>query len=391
MSNEHSMHTNMIEDINDITSQLEQHGGGGFTPMCKGSFSTDRIRNDSYIDINPNSAAALKNRRLVTILKEKIFKGFSKLKQKKIIEEEPIIAINSRVWKVTKKGAKKKKQMSLKETIRSSTHLGATENFMEIKKMETTLGLSKEDSFDENKMLFITEKPKVQKIKKVKLPTEEEKREMLLKQILNNNLEEGKFYNLLNFKPFEIKRPTMNTHYNNNRLRLENEMIEHANEEMAKTSKSEFLFKISRPIKDDPTDTSKNLNFMTNPGFMSSIKKYQHLMSKKNYEEGDEGPFIGAAIHERDITFSGGVGGVGPRKFTNEADNHIDRMRKIVNLRESVNKKLNQEKIRQNFLKRCIVSEKQDFRKLKDIVLMKSWEKYSDIQKARGNSRHECQ
>jgi hypothetical protein len=350
MSNDQSIQTHAIEDINDITDHIDYHRES-YTPMCKASFSTEKFKSDSYIEPFTNNAAALKNRRLVTILKEKIFKGFSKLKQKKVEEEEPIIAINSRVWKVTRKGEKKKKQTTAHETIKSSSQLGT--DFIEIRRMGSTLRMSdnKFDTEDEQRHLFITEKPKMSRVNKIKLPTEEEKQDMLLKRILGNNMEEGKCYSLLNFRPFEIKRPHAVTHYNANRLRLENEMYDQANEEMIKTTKSEFLFKISRPIKEDPTDTSKNINFNTNPGLIKSVKKYTQLTTKPEdddiynnneiiYSTNDEKGF---SFSNNDNMYSGAGAG---------ADNHIDRMKKIARMRDSVNKKMNQEKSRFHFLRR---------------------------------------
>jgi hypothetical protein len=326
MSNDYSMQTSIVEGTHDGFDQFEHHPRDSITPMCKASFSTEHFR-DNVMDFNANSLAALKNKRLVTILKEKIFKGFSRLKQKTVMIEEPIIAINSKVWKVSKKGMKKRNS-SLKETIRSSCNLAT--HFLEIKNMGRTVREERYDS-DEDARLFITDKPRIMKERLVKLPNEEEKQEMLLKRILNNNIEEGKFYSLLNFRPFEIKRPNANTHYNVNRLRLENEMLSHA-DDAARTTQSEFLYKISRPQKDNPVDTSKKVNFKTNPGLIRSINKYTMISTK----EEDEGDILLST--EDKIT-------------KNDNDNHIDRMRKISSMRDKLNKKITQEKSRYHYLK----------------------------------------
>jgi hypothetical protein len=352
MSNDYSMQTSVVEGIHDEFTHFDHHRES-ITPMCKASFSTERFR-DSFVDLGARSQAAIKNKRLVTILKEKIFKGFAKLKQKKVMVEEPIIAINSRVWKVSKKSWKKKNSTAmLKETIRSSSNLAT--DFMEIKRMHSTIGYEKYDSEGEDRNVFITDKHGGSRYgsnrgKHVKLPSEEEKKEMLLKRILNNNFEEGKCYSLLNFRPFEIKRPAAVTHYNVNRLRLENEMLDHA-DDVAKTTQSEFLFKISRPVKEDPTDTSKNVNFKTNPGLIRSVKKYTMISTKEEEEGGDVLLSQSDMRGERNVTFR-------------ESDNHIDRMKKIAGMREKLNKKITKEKSRYHYLKVKEDEIKQELEKL---------------------------
>jgi hypothetical protein len=217
---------------------------------------TEMIRNTSKLTIiYPNTrtkSADIKNRKLVELLKNKAFKGFEKTKLKdkeqfiEIPEYGEIFANNEKfIVRFKNRGKLAKTAKYREKSPLEIMHL----------KPSTARPLT-------TQTLFITEKNN--EINSARFTRNYSKENLNIK--IFSNQEEEKLFSYLTIQPFNIKKPDWRIHYNNlNKTKFMNDLQEVGKEEeMRRMLKNEFLYKISRPVKEEVKQ--KKINFNTNRG-----------------------------------------------------------------------------------------------------------------------------
>jgi hypothetical protein len=277
-----------------------------------------KIKNklNPLIKMNPIcSKDQIKNHKLVSILKGKMFKGFMKVKGKVESKSRPELRPISAVYV-----AGKRYNVKMKSNLNNQTSIKNDQlNFLKIEKYpEEKLHNLKDDlenmkGFDNRgmyKKLFITDKIKPGRTDRGFFLTEKEERDerdyKVFRQIFNNNLDEAKHYNSVSFLAFDVKRPN-NHSGNNNKSIIEKEIlreIENINknfqnqtannmtEQMGKTTKSDKVFKVHNFEK---YQTKKcYMNYYNNPklikgniglGSRQAKSAHQFQSNKQNMSE----------------------------------------------------------------------------------------------------------
>jgi hypothetical protein len=316
--------------MNEESYSLESFDKTNFQPMYRDSVY-ESSHNSVLIlpNIKESNPAEDKNKKLVSLLRSKLFKGYEKIRKRENEENVPesaVLRVNQLKFTVRWK--------SRKDKVKSKTEKEISP--FQITNFNNTFKVERNRSEESQKNFFITDKPKNE------VETKEEVKDgNVFNKLFNNYPEEAKIYNLLNFKPFEIKRPNFKIHYNNvNKKQFENDMLhdykEEEDDEMAKTSKSDFLFRISRPAVNE--DKAKRLNFMTNPAL---FKNKPHPERPKHTEENKiEGLFF-QKTKDRSMI-----------KHNINLEPHTIKLKKKAMERESLNIIKNEQKIKKKYFER---------------------------------------
>jgi predicted adenine nucleotide alpha hydrolase (AANH) superfamily ATPase len=259
-----------------IIDKMKQNGKKQLAPLPNSKFAGTKDQ--------------VKNSKLVSVLKNKMFKGYSKVKNKAEAIVKPQLRPISALYVNGKRY-----NVKLKNTIHpvhDSVGRNDELNFLKIEKyvddtyylIKDELQNSKPTGNGEYKKLFLT----ADKFKSAQTSTgfysteqeEKEKRNLkVLKQIFNNNLDEAKHYNSVSFLAFEVKRPKWNPLAGTNKTIIEKEIlreVENVNRNnpnqtsnnlvnnLGRTTKSENIFKSPNFEKDH--NKKSYLSFYSNPG-----------------------------------------------------------------------------------------------------------------------------
>lgn len=268
------------------------------TPNLRQSFSIDKIKSHSpetqrLAQPRPQPTKAQhQNKKLVTLLKERLYKSYIKKKEISAPRTFSYLTVGPHKFKVRKKNEKE----TYKEMQSKDLSFFNVEN---VKEMYKTSNFQKE--FEPRKThdkFFITLGGSKTK---EKFFSSENKELYFLQKIFNKNFEEAKHYKSLKFNPFTIVVKPPKTHFNNDKAKLEEEIlqsvkvanntardridegsinsIDEIDESVAGMIKPDVGPRLVKPVREERALT----NFKTNPGLVKGFLK-NYLKNKTNNE-----------------------------------------------------------------------------------------------------------
>jgi hypothetical protein len=229
----------------------------------------------------------VKNTKLVSVLKTKMFRGYSKVKKKAEAIVKPQLRPISALYV---KG--KRYNVRLKSTIDPLSDMARKDelNFLKIEKyvddtyylIKDELQNSKPTGNGEYKKLFLTaDKFNSHHTSTGLYLTEQEEKERknlkVLKQIFNNNPEEAKQYNSVSFLAFEVKKPKWNPLAGTNKAIIEKEIlreVENINRNIQNQTSNNLVNNLGK--------TNKSATFLKSPNFEKDHNKKSYLSFYSN-------------------------------------------------------------------------------------------------------------
>jgi hypothetical protein len=200
------------------------------TNLRKGTAHLPPSAFKSVTSKNEITKEQVRNQRLVTLLKEKIFKGYMKVKEKDdIIKSEKCdvsaLYVNGKKFKVRKKKYTNKNPKKIEEEI----------DFLKIEKYPVDLlykEIIKDDKNNRNKFnstnytrFYLTENRPLGFFNSTPKTKHDDEYYKILNRIFNNNIEEAKHYNNFPIIALEVKKTKENAYGKINKSILEKEIL----------------------------------------------------------------------------------------------------------------------------------------------------------------------